>query len=62
MIRTLAEDFTREVQLLLCATPVSNQDWQDFLDTHIPQVTPTGQPLAGRALTTSDRKIGRAHV
>ena len=48
MIHTLAEEFTREVQLL-CATPVSNQDWQAFLDTHIPQVTPTGQPLTGRA-------------
>ena len=55
MIHTLAEEFTREVQLL-CATPVSNQDWQSFLDTHIPQVTPTGQPLTGRASTLADRK------
>ena len=55
MIHTLAEDFTREVQLL-CATPVRDRDWQAFLDAHIPQVTPTGQPLTGRALTTSDRK------
>ena len=55
MIHTLAEEFTREVQLL-CATPVSNQDWQAFLDTHIPQVTPTGQPLTGRASTLADRK------
>ena len=56
MIHTLAEEFTREVQLLLCATPVSNQDWQAFLDTHVPQVTPTGQPLTGRASTLADRK------
>ena len=55
MIHTLAEEFTREVQLL-CATPVSNQDWQAFLDTHIPQVTPTGQPLTGRASTHAERK------
>ena len=55
MIHTLAEEFTREVQLL-CATPVSDQDWQAFLDTHIPQVAPSGQPLAGRASTHAARK------
>ena len=49
-IAPLAEDFTREVQLL-CATPVSDRDWQAFLDTHISQVTPTGQPLTGRSRT-----------
>ena len=36
--------------------PVSNQDWQEFLDAHVPQVTPTGQPLTGRASTLADRK------
>ena len=41
---------------LLCTTQVSNQDWQAFLETHIPQVTPTGQPLTGQASTLADRK------
>ena len=35
---------------------MSDRDWQAFLDTHIPQVTPTGQPLTGRASTHADRK------
>ena len=33
---------------LLCTTQVSNQDWQAFLDTHIPRSYPLGSPSRAR--------------
>jgi phage/plasmid-like protein (TIGR03299 family) len=56
MVHTLAEDFAAEVKQL-CATTVTDAQWQRFLVRHVPPVdSRTGQLLEGRALTLADRK------
>lgn len=54
MIHTLADDFAREVQTL-CATPVTDRTWEQFLDAYVPRIR-DGVPISGRALTLADTK------
>jgi len=55
MIHTLADEFTAEIAEL-CATPVTNGQWKQFLDAAVPRHDASGHRLAGRALTMADRK------
>jgi phage/plasmid-like protein (TIGR03299 family) len=55
MVHTLADDFAAEVARL-CATPVRDDQWRQFLDTHVSRNDAAGLPLKGRALTMADRK------
>jgi phage/plasmid-like protein (TIGR03299 family) len=56
MIHTLADDFTAEVATL-CATQVTANQWNQFLDAHTPRHHPgTRQLLTGRSLTSADKK------
>ena len=55
MIHTLADDFTAEVQTLTRMT-VTDQQWEQFVDAHIPVTDPRGLRLTGRSLTVADNK------
>ena len=55
VVHTLADDFAREVTEL-CATTVTEGQWERFLDTYVSRVDKTGVPLKGRALTLADKK------
>ncbi len=55
MVHSLAEDFAAEITRL-CATEVSRAAWGRFLDSYVPRVDPTGQPLTGRSLTLAESK------
>ena len=55
MIHTIADDFAAEVATL-CATEVTNRQWQQFLDLQVPRTDQNGQPLKGRSLTMADTK------
>jgi len=50
MVYSVADEFAAEVKQL-CATMVTDRQWQAFLDAHVPQVDPQGHPLEGRAAT-----------
>lgn len=55
-MHTLADDFAAEVARL-CATQVSQEQWQRFLDRHIPAVeSAPWEPLTSRGKTLSDKK------
>jgi phage/plasmid-like protein (TIGR03299 family) len=56
MIHSIADDFAREVATM-CATAVSDAQWNAFLDAYVPRLDrATGTPLKGRSLTIADRK------
>jgi len=55
LVHTLGDEFAAEVAQL-CAITVTPGQWQRFLDTQVPQVDATGQPLTGRALTRAGTK------
>lgn len=55
MVHTLADDFAREVAEL-CATKVTDQQWERFLDAYVSRFDNSGLPLRGRALTVADKK------
>jgi phage/plasmid-like protein (TIGR03299 family) len=56
MIHTLADEFAAEIAQL-CATPVSTDQWDRFLDRHVPRIdATTGLPVTGRARSLSDKK------
>ena len=48
MVHTIADDFAKEIAQL-CAIDISEQQWQQFLDQHVPLTDPDGRPLEGRA-------------
>ncbi len=55
MVHTLADDFAAEVAKM-CRVEVTPSQWKAFLDAHIPCHDNEGTALAGRSLTTADRK------
>ncbi len=55
MVHTLADDFAAEIAAL-CSTQVSDRQWEQFLDAHVPRTDRTGARLTGRALTLTDSK------
>jgi phage/plasmid-like protein (TIGR03299 family) len=56
MVHTLADDFAAEIARL-CATAVTDRQWSQFLDAHVPQLdAKTGLPLTGRSLTAAQTK------
>jgi hypothetical protein len=56
MIHTLADEFAAEIAQL-CATPVSTDQWDRFLELHVPSIeAKTGLPVTGRARSRSDKK------
>ena len=55
MIYTIADQFAIEVAEL-CAIPVSDLHWKQFLDTYVSRRSASGEPLQGRALAAADRK------
>ncbi len=55
VIHTLAEEFTTEIAQL-CATTVTDDQWQQFVDLATPSTDTEGKPLAGRALTMAQTK------
>jgi phage/plasmid-like protein (TIGR03299 family) len=48
VVHTLADDFALEVKALTSIT-VTDEQWRDFLDHHVPMTDPKGQPLKGRS-------------
>lgn len=56
IVHTLADDFAAEVAQL-CATPVTEREWESFLDAYVPRThARTGMPMQGKALTMAVRK------
>jgi phage/plasmid-like protein (TIGR03299 family) len=56
MVYTLADDFAAEVKQL-CATDVTQTQWQTFLDGLVPITdAKSGEQLTGRALTLAEKK------
>lgn len=55
LIHTMAEEFAAEVASL-CATKITPSQWDRFLELFVPQVDAQGQPLTGRAFTSSTNK------
>ncbi len=53
MVHTLADDFAAEIAAL-CSTQVTDRQWEQFLDAHVPYTDRTGARLTGRALTLAD--------
>jgi hypothetical protein len=52
----MADDFAAEVRQL-CSIAVSDRQWRDFLDAHVPAMDrKTGQPLTERAKKSAERK------
>lgn len=55
IVHSLADDFTHQIAQL-CATMVSAQQWEKFLDAHVPTCNADGTPLVGRSATYADNK------
>lgn len=55
MVHTAAEEFAAEVKTL-CETTVTDSQWSQFLDAHIPFVDDKGDKLTGRSLTIAHNK------
>lgn len=55
MIHTLADEFAAEIAQL-CATPVSDLQFRQFLNFAVPTTDDKGAALTGRALTTAQNK------
>lgn len=55
LVHTLADDFASEIQQL-CATPVPDYTWRQFLDRFVPRTDADGLELVGKALTLADKK------
>lgn len=55
MVYSAADEFAAQAALL-CSTPVSEGQWQEFLDLHVPRRDELGRRLEGRALKVADRK------
>ncbi len=61
MVHTLADDFATEIAAL-CSTQVTDRQWEQFLDAHVPRTDRTdrtdrtGGRLTSRALTLADNK------
>jgi phage/plasmid-like protein (TIGR03299 family) len=55
MIHTLADEFAAEI-FQLCATPVSDLQFRQFLNFAVPMTDDKGGALASRSLTTAQNK------
>jgi phage/plasmid-like protein (TIGR03299 family) len=55
VIETTADEFTAQVEAL-CQTTVTDRQWNEFLDAHVPFTGPDGHRLTGRSLTSATHK------
>lgn len=55
MIHSLADDFAAEIEAL-CATTVTSEEWNRFLDVYVPDRHRDGRPLSKRATTLAESK------
>jgi hypothetical protein len=55
MVYTVADEFAAEVARL-CATPVGERQWAQFLDAGVPRVNADGGLLTGRAHALAEKK------
>jgi phage/plasmid-like protein (TIGR03299 family) len=60
IVHTLADDFAAEIKVL-CETTVTDKQWAQFLDAHVPLVNAKGDKLEGRSLTIADNKRSALH-
>jgi len=57
MIHTLADEFAAEIATL-CAVKVSDKEWAQFLDAHVPLKDERGEALTKRSLSMAETKRG----
>ena len=55
LVHTVADEFAAEVARL-CATPVTDRQWERFLDLLVPPCQPNGAPLSVRSATMVGKK------